>query len=107
MPGPAPQRSVVIGVVSGSSRSSGIGIKTLDATHRIQVTCFYQDQQNCDLLADRVEQAVFDNLDVFRSKWGIVRIRKQVDSDIPPQPGMSEACVVQDYTFEMRRETST
>ncbi len=113
-------RSVVLSVISGTSRSPGAGLRKdmakrgLMEQFRIQVDCNYDDKQGCAELADAVEQALMEAIDTLRATYDIHNLRKVLDVDTLPL-GSSlrttvltrEARVILDFQFWTHRELAT
>jgi hypothetical protein len=106
----APVPSVVLTLVSGTSRSGAIGLqesetqRALEERHRIQIDCYHDDKVECDALADSVEQAIVDHEDTLRSTYGIEDVRKMDDADLSMLNEMSRQCRVRmDFGFIMYR----
>jgi hypothetical protein len=98
--------SVVLTLVSGSSRRGAVGLqhsateRAMEQRHRIQIDCYHDDKVECDNLADKVEQTIMDHLDVLRSRYGISDVGKIVDTDVaPPDPLRRLARVLMDFEF--------
>jgi len=116
-------RSVVLGIVSGTSRSPGVGMQGTrkDATgravmdlYRLQVDCNYDDKEGCSQLADAVEQTLWNAHDTLRDTYDIHGLQKLLDVDALPLgaslriPVLTrEARVIQDYTFWTHRQLAT
>ncbi len=116
----ADQRSVILTMVSGTSRSPGAGLRKsltkrgLIDQYRLQVDCNYDDKTVCGQLADAVEQALMDAIDTLRTTYDIHNLRKMLDVDALPigtslrVPVLTrEARIIQDYTFWTHRELAT
>jgi hypothetical protein len=108
-PGADP-RSVVLTIVSGTSRSPGIGlrkdatIRSFELPYRLQVDC-YDDLSGVDALADKVEQALVDAIDTLESGYDIHSLRKAADVDRPAaQMPSTEGRVMFEFTFYTHRE---
>lgn len=106
----AEPRSVVLTLVSGSNQSPGIGARfsqtqrAFENRFRLQVDCYHDDKAEADKLADKVEQAIMDRLDVLRSTYDIHDVRKIVDSDtLPPDPTLHETRILMDFEFFTHR----
>lgn len=113
----ADQNSVILAIVSGTSKSPGVGLRK-DATkrglmmnYRIQIDVNNSDKAACSVLADAVEQALMNAVDTFRSTYDIHNIRKMLDVDALPLgaslriPVLTrEARVILDFTFWTHRE---
>jgi hypothetical protein len=104
----ADPRSVVLTIVSGTSRSPGIGLRKsadkrgFEEQYRLQVDC-YDDRSEVGKLADRVEQAIVDAIDTLESGHDIHNLRKAVDSDQAPTESR-EGRVLMEFTFYTHRE---
>ncbi len=102
----APAPSVVLTIVSGSSRSGAIGLqetetqRALEERHRIQIDCYHDDKVECDRVADQVEQAIVDHEGILRSTYGIENVQKVDDADVSMPNEFSRQCRVQmDFGF--------
>lgn len=111
----ADSRSVVFTIVSGTSRSPGIGLRrsadkrAFEEQYRLQVDC-YDDRLEVGKLADKVEQTLVDAVDLLESGYDIHNLRKTVDSDRAPTgagPGSREGRVLMEFTFYTHRELTT
>jgi hypothetical protein len=116
----ADTRSVVIRVVSGTSRSPGVGLRK-DATkrglmmqYRMQIDVNYDDRAGVTTLADSVEQALMNAVDTFRTTYDIHGLRKMLDVDALPIgasvriPVLTrEARVIMDFMFWTHRQLDT
>ena len=116
----ADTRSVVLSIVSGTSKSPGVGLRKgptkrgLMEQYHLQVDCNYDDKEGCAELADSVEQALMNAIDTFRATYDIHGLRKMVDVDALPLgaslriPVLTrEARVIMDFTFWTHRELDT
>jgi hypothetical protein len=113
----ADTRSVVLSIVSGTSRSPGVGLRK-DSDQRgfmvqyhLQVDCNSDDKQTCAELADAVEQAIMDSVDTLRTTYDIHGVRKMLDIDSLPLgaslriPAITrEARVILDFVFWTHRQ---
>ncbi len=106
----ADPRSVVLTIVTGSSRSPSIGLRrsadkrALEMHYRLQVDC-YSDESDVDALADKVEQTISDAAEGLRSGFDIHDLRKSIDSDtLPAETGGSGSRVMMEFTFYTHRE---
>lgn len=104
------QRSVVLTLVSGVTRKPAIGIRireelrAFEEHHRIQIDCYSDDQEECEKLADKVEQAIMDRLDELESLYDIHDIKKVVDIDTAPaDPMLRESRILMDFDFYTHR----
>jgi hypothetical protein len=102
----APAPSVVLTLVSGSSRSGAIGLqetktqRALEERHRIQIDSYHDDKVECDAVADQVEQAIVDHEDALRSTYGIENVQKVDDADVSMPNELSRQCRVRmDFGF--------
>jgi len=102
----APAPSIVLTLVSGSSRSGAIGLletetqRALEERHRIQIDCYHDDKVECDSVADQVEQAIVDHEDTLRSTYGIENVQKMDDADVAPRNELARICRVRmDFGF--------
>jgi hypothetical protein len=111
----ADSRSVVLTIVSGTSRSPGIGLRRstdkrgFEEQYRLQVDC-YDDRLEVGKLADKVEQALVDAIDSLELGYDIHNLRKAADSDRAPTgagPGSREGRVLIEFTFYTHRELTT
>lgn len=116
----ADQRSVVLTIISGTSKSPGIGLRKsttkrgLMEQYRLQVDVNYDDKTECGKLADKVEQTIWDAHDTLRDTYDIHGLRKVLDVDTLPL-GTSlrmdviirEARVLMDFEFYTHRELTT
>ncbi len=106
----APVPSIVLTLVSGSSRSGAIGLqetvteRALEEHHRIQIDCYHNGKVECDALADAVEQTIVDGEDTLCSTHGIENVQKLDDSDVAPRNEMArESRVRLDFGFIIYR----
>jgi len=106
----AESRSVVLTLVSGVSRRPALGLwvsagtRAVEEQHRIQIDCYHDDPSECEKLADKVEQALVDHLDILRSTYDIHDVRKVVDMDTGPQdPMLHESRITMDFQFYTHR----
>jgi len=102
----APVPSVVLTLVSGSSRSGAIGLqetktqRALEEHHRIQIDCYHDNKVECDRVADQVEQAIVDHEDTLRSTYRIENVQKVDDADVPIPNEFGRQCRVRmDFGF--------
>jgi hypothetical protein len=116
----ADTRSIVLTMVSGTSRSPGVGLRK-DSTKRgvmeqyhLQVDCNFDDKEGCSQLADAVEQALMNAIDTLRSTYDIHGLRKMLDVDALPLgasvrlPVLTrEARVIMDFMFWTHRQLAT
>jgi len=109
----AEQRSVVLTQISGLNRSPGIGLRMsttkrgLENWYRFQVDCYYDDKTEASKLADKVEQALMEAIDILRATYDIHDLRKVGDSDSAPAGatvGSKEARILMEFTFYTHRE---
>lgn len=113
----ADQNSLVLAIVSGNSKSPGIGLRKdvgkrgLMMMYRIQIDVNGNDKTACSVLADLVEQTIMNAVDTFRSTYDIHNIRKMLDVDALPIgasvriPVLTrEARVILDFMFWTHRE---
>jgi hypothetical protein len=116
----ADTRSVVIRVVSGNSKSPGIGLRKdagkrgLMMMYRIQIDVNYDDRAGVTTLADQVEQALMNAIDTLRTTYDIHGLRKMLDVDVLPIgasvriPVLTrEARVILDFMFWTHRTLDT
>jgi hypothetical protein len=112
----ADERSVVLTIVSGSSRSAGVGLRRsqtkrgLELPFRIQIDCYYDDEVEVGKLADAVEQALMDAIDTLRTTYDIHGLRKVADVDTlraGSAPLSHENRVLLDFSFFTHRELAT
>jgi hypothetical protein len=98
-------RSIALSLVSGVNKRPGFGRRT-EATKsgmmerfRIQIDVFENDQEQAEIYADKVEQAIIVALNSpFRTVYGIIDIRKLVDTDAGPTEQLQrEAHAILDY----------
>jgi hypothetical protein len=107
----ADPRSVVLTIVSGTSRSPGIGLRKstdkrgFEEQYRLQLDC-YDDRSEVGKLADRVEQAIVDAIDTLEKGHDVRNLRKAVDSDRAPAESR-EGRVLMEFTFYTHRELTT
>lgn len=113
-------RSVVLSIVSGTSKSPGVGLRK-DSTkrglmqlYRLQVDCNYDDKEGCAELADTVEQLLMNAIDTLRTTYDIHGLRKMLDVDALPLgaslriPVLTrEARVIMDFIFWTHRQLDT
>ena len=108
-------RSVVLTIVTGTSRSPGIGLRRsadkrgFEEQYRLQVDC-YDDRLEVGKLADKVEQALVDAIDSLELGYDIHNLRKATDSDRASTgagPGSREGRVLMEFTFYTHRELTT
>jgi hypothetical protein len=106
----ADPRSVVLTIVSGTSRSPSIGLRKdaskrgFELQYRLQLDC-YDDISGVDALADKVEQALIDAAEELKSGYGIHNLRKAADIDsAPSQTPSTEGRVILEFTFYAHRE---
>jgi hypothetical protein len=102
----APAPSVVLTLVSGSSRSGAIGLqetktqRAFEERHRIQIDCYHDDKVECDRVADQVEQAIVDHEGALCSTYGIENAQKVDDADVSMPNELSRQCRVRmDFGF--------
>ena len=117
-------RSVVLTLISGTSKSPGVGMyggpktdpisRTVMNQYRLQVDCNYDDKEGCANLADAVEQAIWDAHDDLRENHDIHGIQKVLDIDTLPLgasirvPVLTrEARVIMDLVFWTHRQVTT
>lgn len=114
----ADTRSVYLTIVSGTSKSPGIGLRGKDPSHRgvmeqyhLQVDCNSDDKKSCSKLADAVEQAIMNAIDTLRTTYDIHNVRKILDVDTLPLgasvrlPVLTrEARVIMDFQFWTHRQ---
>ncbi len=112
-------RSVVLTIISGTSKSPGIGLRKdvpkrgLMEQYRLQVDCNYDDKTECGKLADVTEQALMDSIDTLRDTYDIHNLRKVLDIDTLPLGSSAsdiltrEARVLLDFQFWTHRELAT
>lgn len=116
-------RSVVLSMVSGTSRSPGVGMygtrknatgRAVMNVYRLQVDCNYDDRQGCSQLADAVEQAIWAAHDTLRDTYDIHGLQKVLDVDALPLGAslrmpvlIREARVIMDFTFWTHRQLAT
>jgi hypothetical protein len=107
----ADPRSVVLTIISGTSRSPSIGLRKnadkhgFEEHYRLQVDC-YDDRLEVGKLADKVEQALVDAIDTLDRGHDIHNLRKAVDSDQAPTESR-EGRVLMEFTFYTHRELTT
>jgi hypothetical protein len=107
----ADPRSVVLTIVSGTSRSPGIGLRKsadkrgFEEQYRLQVDC-YDDRLEVGKLADKVEQTLVDAIDTLERAYDVHNLRKAVDSDRAPTDSR-EGRVLMEFTFYTHRELTT
>jgi len=106
----APSPSVVLALVSGSSRSGAIGLqetqtqRALEEKYRIQIDCYHDDKSACDAVADQVEQAIVDHEDTLCSTYGIENVHKMDDADVSMPNELSRQCRIRmDFGFTTYR----
>jgi hypothetical protein len=100
-----PSRSVGLHMVSGSNKRPGFGRRTdsnksgMFERYRIQIDVFEYDREQAEIYADKVEQAIIAGLNSpFRSVYGLMDIRKLVDTDQGPTEQLQrEAHSILDY----------
>ena len=103
--------SVVLTIVSGTSRSPSIGLRRsadkrgFEEQYRLQVDC-YDDSLEVGKLADKVEQTLVDAIDTLEKGHDIHNLRKAVDSDRAPT-NSREGRVLMEFTFYTHRELTT
>lgn len=116
----ADQNSVVLTIISGTSKSPGVGLRKdpgkrgFMEQYRLQVDVNNSDKTACSQLADAVEQALTDAIDTLRSTYDIHGLRKVMDVDTLPL-GASlrttvltrEARVILDFQFWTHRQLAT
>ena len=98
-------RSIALTMVSGSNKRPGFGRRTsatqsgMFERYRIQIDVFENDREQAEVYADKVEQVVIAALNSpFRSVYGIMDIRKLVDTDQGPTEHLQrEAHSILDY----------
>ena len=98
-------RSIALNMVSGSNKRPGFGRRTsatqsgMFERYRIQIDVFEYDREQAEVYADKVEQAVIAALNSpFRSVYGVLDIRKIVDTDVGPTEQLQrEAHTILDY----------
>lgn len=123
----ADTRSVYLSIVSGTSKSPGVGMRgaapsggtgmmgrAVMDTYRLQVDCNYDDKEACAQLADAVEQAIWEAHDDLRDNHDIHGLQKVLDVDTLPlgaslrMPVLTrEARVILDFTFWTHRQLDT
>lgn len=120
----ADTRSVVLSMVSGTSRSPGAGMcggpttkpggRAVMNLYRLQVDVNFDDKAGCSELADQVEQAIWDAHDELRDTYDIHGLQKVLDVDTLPLgasvrlPVLTrEARVIMDFTFWTHRQLAT
>jgi hypothetical protein len=111
-PGADPH-SVVLTIVSGTSRSPSIGLRKdkskrgFELQYRLQLDC-YDDLSRVDALADKVEQALVDAAEELESGYDIHNLRKAADIDsAPDQTPSTEGRVILEFTFYTHRELTS
>ena len=100
-----PARSIGLHMISGSNKRPGFGRRTdsnksgMLERYRIQIDVFEYDREQAEIYADKVEQAIFLAFNSpFRSVYGIMDIRKLVDTDAgPTEQVQREAHSILDY----------
>jgi hypothetical protein len=98
-------RAIVLNMVSGSNKRPGFGRRTsatqsgMFERYRIQIDVFENDREQAEVYADKVEQAIIAGLNSpFRSVYGLMDIRKLVDTDQGPTEQLQrEAHSILDY----------
>lgn len=117
-------RSVVLTMISGTSRSPGVGMRGGPASapagravmnlYRLQVDINFDDKEGCSQLADQVEQAIWDAHDELRDTYDIHGLQKVLDVDALPLgaslrvPVLTrEARVIMDWIFWTHRQLAT
>jgi hypothetical protein len=120
-------RSVFLSIVSGTSKSPGVGMygaapsggtgvmgRAVMDTYRLQVDCNFDDREGCAELADAVEQAIWEAHDDLRDNHDIHGLQKILDVDALAlgqsvrMPVLTrEARVIQDYTFWTHRQLAS
>jgi hypothetical protein len=119
----ADQRSVVLSMVSGTSRSPGVGMygtkagatgRAVREEYRLQVDVNYDDKAQCHVLADAVEQAIWNAHDTLRDTYDIHGLQKMLDVDALPygaslrMPVLTrEARVIMDWMFWTHRKVAS
>lgn len=98
-------RAIVLNIVSGVNKRPGFGLRTsttqkgLIERYRMQIDVFENNREQAEIYADKVEQAIFLALNSpFRTVYGIMDIRKLVDTDSGPvEQFQREAHSILDY----------
>jgi hypothetical protein len=98
-------RSIALNMVSGSNKRPGFGRRTsatqsgMFERYRIQIDVFENDREQAEVYADKVEQAIIAAVNSpFRSVYGVMDIRKLVDTDRGPTEQLQrEAHTILDY----------
>jgi hypothetical protein len=120
----ADQRSIVLTMVSGTSRSPGVGMyggpaanptgRAVMNLYHLQVDINYDDKAGCSQLADQVEQAIWEAHEELRDTYDIHGLQKVLDIDTLPlgaslrMPVLTrEARVIMDWTFWTHRQLAT
>jgi len=102
----APQNSIVLHMVSGSNKRPGFGRRTdsnksgMMERYRVQISIHNPyGRKEAEQTADKVEQAIIAALSSpFRTVYGIMDIRKIVDTDTGPTEQLQrEAHSILDY----------
>lgn len=111
----APQHSIVLQIVGGSSQRPGLG-RRVSATqsglferYRVQISVHNPySREAAEQEADKVEQAIKDALDsTFRATYGVTDIEKVLDIDRGPTEEFERVahCVL-DYTCMIETQTA-
>lgn len=113
----ADANSVVLGIVSGTSKGAGVGMRENPGKHTVlnyyhlQIDCNADDKTACAKLADAVEQAIWAAHDTLRDIYDIRGLQKILDVDSLPLgaslrvPVLTrEARVILDFSFWTHRE---
>jgi len=106
----AEPRSVVLTIVSGSSRRGALGlwiragVRGLEEPYRLRADCYHDDQLECEKLADKVEQGIVESASVLASTYDIHNVRKVADIDtMPPDLLLRESRILLDFEFYTHR----
>jgi len=101
----APQQSVVLTIVSGSSKKpmgkriaadkSGAMLR-----FRVQIDVYHDVAATCESIAEKVEKAIFGNLATLKSTYGISDVNKIVDTDVGAPSGERESRILMDFECE-------
>jgi hypothetical protein len=106
----ADARSVVLTPGGGPTARPALGLRISPTTRamedhcRLQISCFYDDQVGCRVLADKVSQALLDHIDEFESTYDIHDLKRSTGpAPGPVEAGVRESHLRMDFEFYTHR----
>lgn len=106
----APSRSVILTPVAGHTAESALDLRTspnmraVEEHCRLQIDCYYDDQNKCRVLTDKVSQTLFDHVDEFARVYDIHGLKRAFGPiPGPGEPNKRESRLLMDYEFYTHR----